>query len=92
VGTEFVPQEPVVWDTSAAVPLVIPQGSLVVLHSALVHFSNGNNSEVPRHAYSIHVVDGKEGVVYPADNWLQRPVDQPFREITNRYSEVSEAV
>jgi phytanoyl-CoA hydroxylase len=92
VGTEFVPQEPVVWDTSAAVPLVIPQGSLVVLHSALVHFSNENNSEVPRHAYSIHVVDGKEGVEYPADNWLQRPADQPFREITNRYSEASEVV
>jgi phytanoyl-CoA hydroxylase len=84
-GTEFVPFEPVAWDTSDAVPLLIPQGSLVVLHNALVHFSNENNSDVPRHAYSIHVVDGKEGISYPADNWLQRPEGYPFREITNRY-------
>jgi phytanoyl-CoA hydroxylase len=87
VGTEFVPQEPVAWDLTGAVPLVIPKGSLVVLHSALVHYSNENNSDVARHAYSIHVVDGKEGVSYPSDNWLQRsPEEEPFREITNRVS------
>mmetsp|Transcript_52888 Transcript_52888/g.104360 ORF Transcript_52888/g.104360 Transcript_52888/m.104360 type:complete len:416 (-) Transcript_52888:62-1309(-) len=85
-GTEFVPLEPVEWDTTQAVPLVIPKGSLVVLHSALVHFSKDNHSDISRHAYSIHVVDGKEGVTYPADNWLQRPADQPFREITKRYT------
>lgn len=86
-GTEFVPLEPVEWDLSTAVPLVIPKGSLVVLHNALVHFSKENNSDIPRHAYSIHIVDGKEGVSYPADNWLQRPEGYPFREITNRYEE-----
>lgn len=88
VGTEFVPEEPVTWDISEAVPLLIPRGSLVVLHSALVHFSKENSSELSRHAYSIHVVDGKDGVEYPADNWLQRPEGFPFREITNRYNEV----
>lgn len=81
LGTEFVPTEPVKWDLSAAVPLVIPRGSLVLLHSALVHFSRENSSPAPRHAYSIHVVDGREGVVYPEDNWLQRPLEFPFREI-----------
>ena len=88
-GVEFVPLEPVEWDITDAVPLVIPKGSLVVLHSALVHFSKENHSDIPRHAYSIHIVDGKEGVVYPADNWLQRPEGYPFREITNRYEEES---
>lgn len=83
-GTEFQPAEPEQFDTSSAVPLRTPRGSLVVLHNALVHFSQENHSEVPRHAYSIHVVDGKEGVEYPADNWLQRPKEQPFREITAR--------
>ena len=85
-GTEFVPLEPEQWDISSAVPLVIPRGSLVVLHNALVHFSKENSSELPRHAYSIHVVDGKDGIVYPADNWLQRPSEHPFREITNRFT------
>ena len=72
-GTEFEPKEPVQWDLTGAVPLVIPSGSLVLLHSALVHFSLANTSPKARHAYSIHVVDGRDGVAYPHDNWLQRP-------------------
>jgi phytanoyl-CoA hydroxylase len=51
------------------------------LHSSLVHFSNENNSPQPRHAYSIHVVEGKEGVVYAEDNWLQRAPDMPFQSL-----------
>ena len=80
-GTEFVPQKPITFDLEGAIPLVIPKGSLVLLHSALVHYSAGNKSDAARHAYSVHVVDGKEGVVYPADNWLQRPAEHPFRVI-----------
>lgn len=79
-GTVFEPPEAVAWDLSQAVPLVIPRGSLVLLHSALVHFSKENSSSKARHAYSIHVIDGAEGVEYPRDNWLQRPADsqRPF--------------
>lgn len=84
VGTEFVPPEPVIFDTTEAIPLETKKGTLVVIHAALVHLSQENLSDFPRHAYAIHVVDGKEGVVYPADNWLQRPEEFPFRELTNR--------
>ena len=80
-GTEFQPLELVEWDLKDAKPLEIPKGSLVILHAAVVHYSEGNTSPNARHAYSIHVVDGKEGVSYPKDNWLQRPHDQPFRVI-----------
>lgn len=80
-GTEFQPVEVVEWDLTGAVPLEIPKGSLVILHAAVVHYSEGNSSSNARHAYSIHVVDGKEGVVYPPDNWLQRPEGHPFRVI-----------
>lgn len=83
-GTEFLPADPVEWDTSSAVPLEIPKGSLVLLHNALVHFSKENFSDMPRHAYSIHVIEGSEGYRYPGDNWLQRPAEHPFREIVNR--------
>jgi phytanoyl-CoA hydroxylase len=82
VGTEFHPVEPDDFDLTDAVPLEIPKGSLVLLHHALVHFSGGNTSECPRHAYSVHVVDGGDGVVYPKNNWLQRPPDHPFRPIS----------
>lgn len=80
--TEFQPKEPVVWDLEGAVPLETKAGTLVVLHAALVHYSAENTSADPRHAYSIHIVDGRDGVEYPADNWLQRPEGHPFRVIT----------
>lgn len=82
IGTEFQPLEPIEWDISTAVPLEIEKGSLVVLHSALVHYSLSNTSNYPRHAYSIHIVDGSDGIVYPRDNWLQRPKEYPFRQIS----------
>jgi ectoine hydroxylase-related dioxygenase (phytanoyl-CoA dioxygenase family) len=52
IGTEFVPPEPIAFDLTGAIPLVIPQGTLVILHNALVHYSAENNSDAPRHAYS----------------------------------------
>ncbi len=45
-----------------------------------VHYC-ANDSPHARHAYSIHIVDGREGMQYPPDNWLQRPADMPFRVI-----------
>ena len=80
-GTEFLPVEPVKWDLANAVPLEISKGSLVIIHGALVHFSRENVSGKDRHAYSVHVVEGRPGVEYPSDNWLQRPPDFPFREL-----------
>ena len=78
-GVEFVPKEPVKWDLSDAVCLECKAGSLVLIHHAVVHFSHDNKSANTRHAYSIHVVEGGNDTVYPADNWLQR--DTPFNEI-----------
>ena len=75
----FDPTKPEQWDLSRAVPLIIPKGSLVLLHYSVVHYSEGNTSHAARHTYSIHVIDGAEGCYYASDNWLQRPADVPFR-------------
>lgn len=72
-ATVFEPPEPEALDTAGAVPLEIPAGTLVLLHAALVHYSEANTSDRSRHAYSIHLVEGGKGVEYPASNWLQRP-------------------
>ena len=64
-------------DTTGAVPLLIPAGSLVILHHNLVHFSHANTSQGSRFAYSIHIVEGAAEWVH--DNWLQR--DSPFPEL-----------
>ena len=79
-GTEFEPKEPINWDLTGAIPLEIRKGSLVLIHHSLVHYSCANNSPNPRHAYSIHIVDGKEGILYPKDNWLQK-TNGPFNKI-----------
>ncbi|HYD99131.1 MAG TPA: phytanoyl-CoA dioxygenase family protein [Alphaproteobacteria bacterium] len=52
------------------VPLEAPQGTLVLLHALLPHWSCANRSARSRHAYAVHIVDG--AAAYPADNWLQR--------------------
>jgi phytanoyl-CoA hydroxylase len=74
LGTVFdPPDEGPPFDLAGAVPLEIAAGSLVLLHHALVHYSEENASGASRHAYSIHVVEGGKGVEYAAENWLQRP-------------------
>ena len=53
------------------VPLEAGRGTLVVLDGALPHRSGPNLSENPRHAYTLHAIDGTAR--YLDDNWLQRP-------------------
>lgn len=36
----------------------VKTGTLVVLHHAVVHASNANQSSRSRHAYSVHYIDG----------------------------------
>ena len=48
----------------------VKKGSLVLLHGRLPHYSCENKSNISRHAYSLHVIDGNS--IYPNENWLQR--------------------
>ena len=49
----------------------VKKGSLVLLHGRLPHYSCENKSLNSRHAYTLHVIDGK--TKYLDYNWLQRP-------------------
>ncbi len=62
--------------TGLWIALEARRGSLAVLHGLLPHASAPNRSARPRHAYALHLIDGR--AEYPADNWLQRP-DLPLR-------------
>lgn len=64
------------WPPVAPVALEVRRGAVIVLHGLLPHASSANRSPRPRHAYSLHLIDGRAD--YPADNWLQRP-DLPLR-------------
>jgi len=63
-------------DLSEAVPVEVKAGTLVVFNGLLPHYSAPNRSEKPRHAYTLHALDGR--AAYAADNWLQRK-DLPLR-------------
>ncbi len=65
------------WAEGPRVALEAKQGSLVVIHGLLPHFSGANQSDRSRHAYTLHVIDGT--CRYPADNWLRRGPDLPLR-------------
>ena len=76
-GTTMEVYDPEPYPADGMVPLEADVGTLVVLHGQLPHRSSANRSERPRHAYSLHVIDGAAS--YPEDNWLQRGEDMPLR-------------
>jgi phytanoyl-CoA hydroxylase len=67
--TDVLDPEP--YPTEGLVALEAPRGTLVLLDGAVPHLSGANHSDKPRHAYTIHAIDGVAR--YPEDNWLQRP-------------------
>ena len=69
--------DPSDYDLAGGRPLEVPQGSLVLLDGLLPHWSAPNRSPRSRHAYTLHVIEGRAD--YLADNWLQRPADLPLR-------------
>lgn len=67
-------------DDSTAVPLECKAGALVLFHGLLPHYSAPNRSPVSRHAYTLHVTDGR--TVYSPQNWIQRDASFPVRGFT----------
>jgi phytanoyl-CoA hydroxylase len=72
--TEVLDASP--WPTEEPVAIEVRRGTLVLLHGLLPHASSANRSSRPRHAYALHLIDGR--AAYSADNWLQRP-ELPLR-------------
>ena len=63
--------DPEPYPTEGLVPLPASRGTLILLDGALPHRSGPNLSDKPRHAYTLHAIDGRAH--YLADNWLSRP-------------------
>ena len=68
--------KPVKLDTTPW-PSEVEAGTLIVFHGRLAHYSAPNRSAVSRHAYTLHVVDGR--AAYARENWLQRDAGLPVR-------------
>ena len=65
------------FDEKRKVAAEVSAGSLVIFDGRAPHLSGENRSSKSRHAYSLHVIDRR--CHYPADNWLQRGPELPFR-------------
>jgi phytanoyl-CoA hydroxylase len=70
-GFEMQTLDPAPWPDTPPVALPAQRGTLIALHGLLPHASAANLSSRPRHAYSLHLIDGR--AAYGRDNWLQRP-------------------
>ena len=49
---------------------------MILIHGQLVHWSHANTSDLPRNAFSLHVIDG--ALHYPANNWYVVMYLTPF--------------
>jgi len=72
--------DPTPYPTEGLVPLEAARGTLILLNGTLPHRSGPNTSDKPRHAYTLHAIDGTAS--YPSDNWLQR-TSLPMRGFAN---------
>ncbi|WP_163834879.1 phytanoyl-CoA dioxygenase family protein [Spartinivicinus ruber] len=66
---QMVELQNIQWELNAAIPLEVKQGSLIILHGLLPHFSEQNYSSRSRLALTFHLIDTQCN--YLADNWLQ---------------------
>ena len=65
------------WEERSLVHLEASKGTVIVLDGCLPHGSGPNLSDVSRHAYTLHLIDGV--YQYALDNWLQRSPEHPLR-------------
>jgi len=65
------------WPEEQKLAAEAPAGTLVIFDGRMPHLSAANRSSKSRHAYTLHVIDGR--CDYPAENWLQRSADMPLR-------------
>jgi len=80
-GTEFIATEAerVEWPVEELIPVEVAAGTLGLLSGEVVHASAANRSERSRQSYILHLVDGD--CEWSAQNWLQRPASDPFRDM-----------
>lgn len=67
--TSFTVLDSEPWPEENSIPLEASKGTLIVLHGSFPHLSRTNHSEKSRHAYVLHMINGKAN--YSKDNWLK---------------------
>jgi phytanoyl-CoA hydroxylase len=84
-----LPSSQEMWPREQFVPIECEAGSLVLLHGEVVHMSEENLSDKPRHAYTFHIVDGT--AKWAEDNWYHHTLTSTPLYRTLSLSTVSES-
>lgn len=59
-------------------PVLCKAGDLVLIHGQVEHLSLRNTSDLPRHTFQLHLVEGPAHVQWSPLNWLQYPDSLSF--------------
>ncbi|XP_046412186.1 phytanoyl-CoA dioxygenase domain-containing protein 1 homolog [Neodiprion fabricii] len=65
------------WPQSNFKAVPVKQGTCVLLHGKIIHYSEPNKSQKSRHAYTIHAYETKN-VEFSKENWIQPPQPEGF--------------
>eukprot|EP00980_Cylindrotheca_fusiformis_P030027 scaffold24221_cov127-Cylindrotheca_fusiformis.AAC.1 len=66
------------------IPVEVKAGDLVTFCGTLDHLSLPNFSNLPRHTFQLHLVEGpNEGITWSPSNWLQYPQGESFMKLVN---------
>jgi phytanoyl-CoA hydroxylase len=68
----FNPENDDAYDMSHYADLEVSPGSVIMLKSNLLHWSEANKSQNSRNAFAIHMVEGDGSAEYDPGNWLDR--------------------
>lgn len=58
------------YEIGSMVPVEVKRGTLVIIHGLIPHMSFENSSDQSRHAYTMHLIDGRSH--WSEKNWLQK--------------------
>jgi phytanoyl-CoA hydroxylase len=75
--TRFLELSDVPFRTHDATHLEVSRGSVILLHGLLPHGSEVNESDLPREAYTLHLIE--RDAIYSQDNWMYPDAGDPWR-------------
>ncbi|XP_023018803.2 phytanoyl-CoA dioxygenase domain-containing protein 1 homolog [Leptinotarsa decemlineata] len=68
------------YDKSSFTPVPVTKGSCVFIHGQVVHYSETNETEESRNAYTFHIVE-QNNTIYPENNWIQPKEGKTFMKL-----------
>lgn len=83
LGSASTPENFAALRAAGYTELPVRKGDCVLIHGQVDHLSLTNNSELSRHTFQLHLVEGTAESQWRQTNWQQYPADVSFPRIFN---------